>query len=83
MLLQAGHVARVARLAVGVPRQRLPLPPVLDGELGVVVAAVEAVVPAEGDKVVAGEEGAHVGGPVRLAPLLQPDDGALRANGVH
>ena len=65
------------------PRQRLALPPVLNGELGAVVPAVEAVVPAEGDEVVAGEEGAHVGGTVRLAPLLQPDDGALGSDGIH
>ena len=85
------------------PGQRLALPPVLDGELGAVVPAVEAVVPPQGDQVIAskikikctindinllikylpGEEGSHVGGAVRLAPLLQADDGALRADGVH
>ena len=37
------------------PGQRLALPPVLDGELGAVVPAVEAVVPPQGDQVIAGK----------------------------
>ena len=37
------------------PGQRLALPPVLDGELGAVVPAVEAVVPPQGDQVIAVE----------------------------
>ena len=35
------------------PGQRLALPPVLHGELGAVVPAVEAVVPPQGDQVIA------------------------------
>ena len=34
------------------PGQRLALPPVLHGELGAVVPAVEAVVPSQGDQVI-------------------------------
>ena len=37
------------------PGQRLALPPVLHGELGAVVPAVEAVVPPQGDQVIAVE----------------------------